>query len=136
MNRYVLLAIGWSMVALGILGAFLPLLPTTPFLILAAWCFSRSSPRLHAWLLKQPKLGPVIQEWEKNKVIRPHIKLYSVTIMIMGGTISWWKLDGRPWPFRVILILLLGYGAYYVLKQRSRPQQESAAAVPSPAQND
>ncbi|MDH5700144.1 MAG: YbaN family protein, partial [Nitrospirota bacterium] len=57
--RFILLVVGWVSLALGILGIFFPLLPTTPFILLAASCFSKSSPRLHSRLLNQPLLGPM-----------------------------------------------------------------------------
>lgn len=54
---------------LGIVGVVTPLLPTVPFLLLAAFCFARSSPRLHDWLLAHPRLGPPIQDWQRNGTI-------------------------------------------------------------------
>ena len=60
------LAMGWICVALGIIGALLPLMPTTIFLILAAGCFARSSPRLEAWLLDHPRVGPTLRAWRRR----------------------------------------------------------------------
>ena len=61
--RYLLLAIGWLSVALGVIGIFLPVLPTTPFLLLAAACFVRSSRRFYIWLVTHPHLGPWIRDY-------------------------------------------------------------------------
>lgn len=68
---------------IGIIGIFLPLLPTTPLLILSAYCFSKGSQRLHQWLLTRPRIGPMIKDWEDNKVIRPRAKLLSTFMIIL-----------------------------------------------------
>ncbi len=73
---------GCLSVLLAVLGVFLPLLPTTPFLILAAFCFSRSSERLHRWLLNQPTFGPMIHDWEQHGVIRRRTKCVSTALML------------------------------------------------------
>ncbi|NVK43965.1 MAG: YbaN family protein [Oceanospirillaceae bacterium] len=75
---------GGGMVALslGAIGVVLPLLPTTPFVILAAFCFSRSSERLHLWLLNQRLFGPLIRDWETYGVIPLRIKCLSTTLML------------------------------------------------------
>ncbi len=81
-RRILYLTIAFISLGLGFLGAFLPILPTTPFAILSAYLFSKSSPRLHAWLLNSPLLGPLIQQWEQYGIIRPRAKIFS-TVMII-----------------------------------------------------
>ena len=67
--RYAWLAAGVISLVVGIIGIALPLLPTTPFLILAAYCFARGSTRLHHWLVNHPRLGPPIRDWETYRAI-------------------------------------------------------------------
>ena len=67
-SRPLLFALGWIFTALGVAGLVLPLMPGTVFLILAAWCFSRSSPRFEAWLVGHPKLGPHVLRWRETGV--------------------------------------------------------------------
>ncbi|MCB0346761.1 MAG: YbaN family protein [Bdellovibrionales bacterium] len=80
--RYLFVGLGLLFFALGIIGIFLPILPTTPFMLLAAACFSRSSPRLHKWLLSRKTIGPTIVDWEMNGVIRPKAKIMATTVML------------------------------------------------------
>lgn len=68
-NRIALRALGLAATALGLAGAVLPVVPTTPFLLVAAWAFARSSPRLEAWLRDHPRLGPPLREWEARRAI-------------------------------------------------------------------
>lgn len=77
------LILGWICIALAVVGIFLPLLPTTPFLILAAFLFSKGSKRLHEWLLNQKTFGPIIRNWEENGAIAPRAKVIS-TLMIIS----------------------------------------------------
>jgi uncharacterized membrane protein YbaN (DUF454 family) len=74
--RYCLIVIGWLSVVLGVIGIFLPLLPTTPFLLLAVSCFAKSSQRFHDWLLNQPQLGPYIHMYLDGKGIPVKAKAY------------------------------------------------------------
>lgn len=76
------IALAWLSLVLGFIGVFLPILPTTPFAILSAYLFSKSSPRLHQWLLRQPLLGPVIIEWERHGVIRMKAKIISTAMIL------------------------------------------------------
>ena len=80
--RFILLATGWVSLALGIIGIFLPLLPTTPFVLLSAYCFSKSSPRLHQWLVNQPRLGPMIRNWEQQGSISQNAKVTATVLIV------------------------------------------------------
>lgn len=86
-SRLLLSGLGLVFVGLGTLGVFLPLLPTTPFLLLAAACFGRSSPRLHGWLIGSPLLGPLLLDWERHGAIALRAK-WTCTLLLLGA-ISW-----------------------------------------------
>ncbi len=79
--RLFYLLAGFLMTALGIIGAFLPLLPTTPFLLVAVWCFSRSSPRLEQWLLNHRTLGPPLTNWQREGAISARAKATAVCLI-------------------------------------------------------
>ena len=74
---------GWVAIALGILGIFLPILPTTPFAILAAWFFSKSSERWHQWLLNHRIFGPTIRDWENYGVINMRAKILATSMILI-----------------------------------------------------
>lgn len=84
--RFLWAGLGTLCVGLGVIGAFLPLLPTVPFMLLAAFLFSRSSPRLHNWILSHPQFGPLIEDWNRSGVIRPRAKrLATLSIAAVFG---------------------------------------------------
>jgi len=83
-----LLGCGWICFALGFVGAFIPLLPTTPFMLLAAYFFSKNSPRVHSWLTRLPYCGDAIIDWERDRVIRPKAKVMAVLVMAIVFTFS------------------------------------------------
>lgn len=82
LHRPLLLAAGLLFLALGAVGIFLPLLPTTPFLLLAAACFSRSSRRMHAWLLQNRVFGPILRDWEERGAIARRVKWLASILMV------------------------------------------------------
>lgn len=86
--RSALIATGTLCVALGVLGIFLPLLPTTPFLLLAAACYARASRRFYNWLLNAPRLGPLIIEWRRHRSIPYRVKLGAIVLMSLTLTSS------------------------------------------------
>ena len=75
--RVLWVLLGLTCVGLGIVGVVLPLLPTVPFMLLAAFCFARSSERLHNWLLNHPQFGPAIVDWQEKGAISPRVKRIS-----------------------------------------------------------
>tara|TARA_R110002072_G_scaffold534_7_gene4205 strand:- start:101611 stop:101991 length:381 start_codon:yes stop_codon:yes gene_type:complete len=82
-QKFLFLSLAWLSILLGLLGIFLPILPTTPFAILAAYLFSKSSTKYHQWLLNQKVLGPMIREWEENGVISLRAKILATTMMTL-----------------------------------------------------
>ena len=88
--RYVLLVIGWLSVTLGIIGIFLPVLPTTPFLLLAAACFVRSSRRFYDWLVTHPRLGPWFRDYLEGNGIPLKGKVYAIATMWLSSGVSCW----------------------------------------------
>jgi uncharacterized membrane protein YbaN (DUF454 family) len=86
--RYLVISIGGLSILLGLLGIILPLLPTTPFFILALSCFARSSPYFHQKLLTTPYIGETLQDWEKHKKIDKKRKLQIYLIVLSSFLIS------------------------------------------------
>lgn len=84
--RAALVAAGFVAVGLGIAGLVLPVLPTTPFMLVAAACFARSSPRFHRWLLGHRTFGPIVSEWERHRAIAWRTKLWAIALM--SGTLA------------------------------------------------
>ncbi len=80
--RWWFVLLGHACLALGAVGLFVPLLPTTPFVLLAAFCYSRGSERLHRWLTAHPRLGRPIRDWERHGSIRPRAKWLSTVLIV------------------------------------------------------
>lgn len=88
MRRIVYLVAGWAAVILGLIGAVLPLLPTVPFMILAAFCFARSSPRLEAWLVNHPVFGAHIRNWRQHGAINKRAKRLALLAFCASATLG------------------------------------------------
>ncbi|WP_413818569.1 YbaN family protein [Sphingobium sp.] len=88
------LVLGVALAAIGFVGIFVPLLPTTDFLLLALPCFARSSPRLEAWLLNHPRYGPSLRAWRTERAVPRHAKIAACVGMAVGFGMFW--LHIRP----------------------------------------
>jgi hypothetical protein len=101
-----LIAFGWLNVGLGMVGAILPVMPTTVFMLMALWAFSKSSPRFHRWLYTHPRFGPVLQDWQQERAIPGPTKALALTMMAVS--IAW--LGASSAPFAVVLVVSTGLG--------------------------
>ena len=109
--RPLLFAAGWIFTALGVVGLLLPVMPGTVFLILAAWCFSRSSPRFEAWLLGHPRLGPHVRRWRETGAIARRAKYLACGSMVLSFAILT-QTSAPPIALATAAICLLGAGFY------------------------
>ena len=123
MKRVAFACAGGLMLLLGMIGIATPLLPTVPFLILAAWCFGKSSPRLEAWMLNHPRFGPSLRRWRTEGAIPRRAKLMAVAGMTIGYAVFWVQV-GPGWMLAsAVAVVLIGSAAYVV----SRPEPRQTA---------
>lgn len=99
LRRAIYIAIAWASFALGVIGAFVPLMPTTCFMLLAVWAASRGSPRFAAWIREHPRFGPAVNAWEDEGAIPRHAKwlaviMLGVSMLVLVFTVGilWLKL--------------------------------------------
>ena len=109
---------GWIFFFLGAIGVVLPVLPTTPFMLLALWAFSRSSERFHFWLYNHKFFGPPLQQWNQYRVIPLSAKVMSVSMMSASFI---YLLIYRQMHISIMIIvaLLMLYGMWFVLTKPS-----------------
>lgn len=127
--KVVLIIAGWFFIALGVLGIFLPLLPTTIFLLMAAWCFARSSQRFHHWLLSHPRLGPFIEAWQSGRGLEQGLRKriiiclwlsLGISMLITGFSLK------SPWVLCIFPVI--GIGVSYHLY--SMPSYQASKTKP------
>jgi uncharacterized membrane protein YbaN (DUF454 family) len=116
--RLLTLAAAWLLVAIGIIGVFLPVLPTTPFMILAAALFAKSSPRFEQWLLDHPRYGQPLTDWRRQGAISRQAKIASVSLMSASYVIVLFFGPPQLWLKLLIGAILIACAAFVL----SRPQ--------------
>ncbi|WP_263914753.1 YbaN family protein [Achromobacter sp. 79A6] len=132
MMRALWLILGCVMLALGVIGAFLPVMPTTIFLILAVGCFSRSSPRLERWLLDSPTYGPSLRAWREQGAVSRKGKLYASLGMAVGYGLFWWGAHPSFWLALGVGVFFLASAAYVLSRPSPKPLDPAEQSVARP----
>lgn len=109
--RILLLVLGFISLVTGIVGIFVPLLPTTVFLLISAWCFMRSSERFHEWLIEHPRLGPPIRAWRENGSIPRPVKWYAVAMLVIS-MLCMHLMIPYLWLKLSLILFLVGIGFF------------------------
>ncbi len=118
--RWLLLGLGWLAVVLAVAGLLLPVLPTTPFVLLAAGCFSRASGRCHRWLLSAPVIGSILADYEAGRGIALAVRLKAIALMWLGigGSVIWLV---HAAALRALLLAMAILVTGYLLSLRRAP---------------
>lgn len=122
MVRSAWLVLGLALVAVGFVGIFVPLLPTTDFMLLALPCFARSSPRLERWLLNHPRFGPSLRAWRRERAVPRHAKTAACIGMALSFALFWFHVHPRPLTAAAIGAFLL-FWAFWIVR---RPEPGAA----------
>src|SRR5262245_23215345 len=113
--RVLYILLGLFFIGLGVIGAVLPVLPTTPFLLLASFFLVRSSHRLNHWLLRSRLFGGLLRDWQRHRGVRPRTKVTAVAVLLIAVTASA-LLANLPPALLVLLFVLAGIGLTVVLR--------------------
>jgi uncharacterized membrane protein YbaN (DUF454 family) len=110
----VLRLLGFVFLGLGIIGIVLPLLPTTPFVLLSAACFARSSERWHRWLMANETFGPMIRNWEERRCISRRVKTIGIlTMVLVGGYSIGFAVESLG--LKIAGVILMAVGLCFIL---------------------
>ena len=122
-KRLLYMTFGWAMFILGFIGAFLPVLPTTPLMILALWGFSNGSESVHNWLYNHPRFGPSLQQWDQHRVIPLKAKMTALIMMCISASYLIF-FSSAPTIAIIISLGLMLFGILYVLSKPSTHREE------------
>ena len=116
--RWLYLFVGCVFTGLAIFGAYTPVVPTVPFALVAAWCFERSSPRLHHWLRNLKFVGPMLRDWEDHKQISVKSKKIAITSIVLTFSYSIYSMDTLA-PKIFLFCLAIGVSTF-ILTRKSK----------------
>lgn len=117
--KWLWFTLAWISFVVGIIGAFLPILPTTPFLILSAFLFSKSSPKFHAWIMNLPMAGEAVRDWQQNRVINTRAKILCSS-MILFSFVLIWRSEKIPLVIQILVTVILASVGTFVVTRKSR----------------
>lgn len=120
LRRRLWLALAWICVGLASAGVVLPLVPTTPFLLVAAWAAARSSPELHAWILDHPRFGPLLQDWQEHRALRPRTKI--IALLLLAASWGIMMATVEPPLARIIASVIMLIVAVFLATRPSGPR--------------
>lgn len=118
-KRVIYLALGWGLVALAGLGIVLPLLPTTPLLLLAVSCFLKSSERSRRWLLNSRLFGPILRDWYEHRAVRRPVKL--LAFIVIAAVILFAYLRDLHWGIQGTILAMAVIGVSFLGRLPTRP---------------
>ena len=130
------MVLGCVMLVLGFIGALLPVMPTTIFLIAAAWCFGRSSPRLEAWMMDHPRFGPPLRDWRAYGAIPRRAKLTAFAGMAIGYALFWTGTEPSPWLAVLVALFILAGAAYVATRPDSGPPERPSETEEEPKHSE
>ncbi len=112
MKKYLLITAGWTFVSLGVIGIFLPLMPTTIFFILAAACFARSSEKFYDWLIYHPKFGKFIRDYRENRGMPLRAKIIAVSMVMLSIGSSAIFFTEKIYVRVILIVIAIGVTSY------------------------
>lgn len=121
--RWILICCGWVSIVAGVIGIFLPLVPTVPFLLLAVACFARSSVRFHSWLVDHTHLGPLLRDYLKGTGIPPRAKRLAIGMVWVSFPASTFLFAQALW-LRVLLMAVAAGLTLYLLSLPTSPEEK------------
>ena len=133
MMRIIWGGLGGISVGLGAAGVVLPLLPTTPFMLLAAYCFARSSPRLERWLVQHPRFGPAISDWRAHRAISRRGKVLALVAISLTFALS--VVLRLPGGVLALQAVVLSAVSLFILTRPTAPARHSKTANPQVTQH-
>ncbi len=120
LKRQLLIITGTICVAIGVIGIFIPILPTTPFLLLAAVCYLRSSPRFYRWLMNNRWFGTYIRNYTEGRGIPLKVKLFTIALLWVAIGISIWVVAN--WIVTIILLIIAAAVTLHIIFIRAKPK--------------